>query len=122
MRPEKIYNPGSQVELNLENCPCTRASEPASTLELTSEGVFKALHQLSSLAPLTPALFSFIVSGVQIKPQEEGQKSLPAGKLIRIWKIMLQITACFGDLPHNLRQNALDSIQALHYSDYGRLR
>lgn len=86
------------------------------------QGVFKALHQPSSPALLTPALFSFIISGVQIKPQEEGERSFPVGKLIRIWEIMVQIIAFFGDLPCNLRQNTLDYIQALHHSDYGRLR
>lgn len=59
---------------------------------------------------------------MQIKPQEERERSLPVGKLIRIWEIMFQITAFFGDLPHNLRQNTLDSIQPLHHRDYGKLR
>jgi len=59
---------------------------------------------------------------VQIKPQEEGERSLPVVKLIRTWEIMLQITAFFSDIPHNLRQNSLDSIQTLHHSDHGRLR
>lgn len=81
------------------------------------QGVFEALHHSSSLAPLTPALFLFIISGVQIKPQEERERSLPVGKLIRIREIMVQIIAFFGDLPCNLRQNTLDYIQSLHHSD-----
>lgn len=83
-------------------------------------GPVQSLHQAK--ASLTPALFPFIISRVQIKPQEERERSLPVGKLIRIWEIMLQITAFFGDLPHNLRQNTLDSIQPLHHRDYSKLR
>lgn len=82
-------------------------------------GSVQSLHHWASL---TPALFPFVISGVQTKPQEERERSLPVGKLIRIWDIMLQITAFFGDLPHSLRQNTLDSIQPLHHRVYGKLR
>lgn len=120
LRPEKICNLGSQVELNLEE-----ASEPDQVSQPRHWSSLPRVYSkpcTSSLAPLTPALFSFIISGVQIKPQEEGETSLPVGKLIRIWEIMLQIKAFFSDLSHSLRQNTLDSIQALHHSDYSRLR
>lgn len=83
-------------------------------------GPVQSLHRAN--ASLTPALFPFIISGVQIKPQEERERSLPVGKLIRIWEIILQITAFFGDLPHSLRQSTLDSIQPLHHRAYGNLR
>lgn len=97
-----------------------RSPHQSQQARLHTRALLPGLHQAS--ASLTPALFPFIISGVQIKPQEERETSLPVGKLIRIWEIMLQITAFFGDVPHNLRQNTLDSIQSLHHRDYGKLR
>lgn len=122
LRPEKICNLGSQVELNLEKVLVPEQASQPPRWSSPPEGVFKALQQPSSLAPLTAALFSFIISGVHIKPQEEGERALPVGKLIRLWEIMLQITAFFGDLPRYLRQKTLESLQALHHSDFSRLR